>query len=195
MDDLYKQALTHFDEVYGRAQDSGLRDANAMSLGTVDAAGRPAVRIVLLKGHDERGFVFYTNYHGRKGRELDANGHAALCFYWHEMHEQIRIEGECVHVSDEEGDAYFASRARINQLGAWASDQSEALDSRATFEARIAQAEQRFEGQDVPRPPHWSGYRLVPRRLEFWRGVEGRLHERVVYWIEDGTWKTGLLFP
>jgi pyridoxamine 5'-phosphate oxidase len=195
MDDIYAQAMARFDDVYARAQASGLRDANAMSVATVDSDGRPSVRILLLKGHDERGFVFYTNYDSRKGHELAANPHAALCFFWHEMHEQIRIEGECVKVGEAEGDAYFASRARISQVGAWASQQSQALDSRATFERDIERIEARFDGQDVPRPPHWSGYRLVPRSIEFWTGIEGRLHERTAYWLQDGAWRSGLLYP
>ena len=195
MNEIYAQALARFDEVYTRAQASGLRDANAMSVATVDADGRPAVRILLLKGHDERGFVFYTNYDSRKGHELAANPHAALCFFWHEMHEQIRIEGQCEKVSAAEGDAYFASRARISQVGAWASQQSQPLHSRAHFERDIEQIEARFAGQEVPRPPHWSGYRLIPQRLEFWRGIEGRLHERTGYWLQDGEWHSGLLYP
>ena len=195
MDDCYAQAMARFDEIYARALASGLRDANAMSVASVDSSGRPSVRILLLKAHDERGFVFYTNYNSRKGQELSANPHAALCFFWHELHEQIRIEGRCVRVSEAEGDAYFASRARISQIGAWASQQSQALDSRATFERDIERIEAQFAGQDVPRPPHWSGYRLVPERLEFWRGIEGRLHERTAYWLHEGAWQTGLLYP
>ncbi|MFT5172438.1 MAG: pyridoxamine 5'-phosphate oxidase [Gammaproteobacteria bacterium] len=195
MDEIYAQALARFDDAYVRAQAASAFDASAMSVATVDGDGRPALRIVLLKGHDARGFVFYTNYDSRKGQELAANPHAALCFYWQEMYEQIRIEGECVRVGEAEGDAYFASRERMSQIGAWASQQSQALDSRATFERDIEQVEKRFTGRDVPRPPHWSGYRLVPRRIEFWRGLEGRLHERTAYWLEQGAWHTGLLYP
>jgi pyridoxamine 5'-phosphate oxidase len=195
MDEVYAQALARFDDAYVRAQAATAFDASAMSVATVDADGRAAVRIVLLKGHDERGFVFYTNYDSRKGQELANNPHAALCFYWQEMYEQVRIDGECVRVSDTEGDAYFGTRERMSQLGAWASRQSQALDSRATFERDIERAEHRFAGQDVPRPPHWSGFRVQPRRIEFWRGLEGRLHERTAYWLHDGNWQTGLLYP
>ena len=195
MDEIYAHALARFDDAYVRAQATTAFDASAMSVATVDGDGRPTLRIVLLKGHDERGFVFYTNYNSRKGQQLTANPHAALCFFWQEMYEQIRIDGDCVRVSEAEGDAYFASRERISQIGAWASQQSQALDSRATFERDIEQVEARFAGRDVPRPPHWSGYRLVPRRIEFWRGIEGRLHERTAYWLEQDTWHTGLLYP
>ena len=195
MDEIYAQALARFDDAYVRAKASTAFDASAMSLATVDGDGRAALRIVLLKGHDARGFVFYTNFDSRKGLELAANPHAALCFYWQEMYEQVRVEGECVRVSDAEGDAYFASRERMSQIGAWASQQSQALASRATFERDIEQVEKRFNGRDVPRPPNWSGFRLVPRRIEFWRGIEGRLHERTAYWLQQSAWHTGLLYP
>ena len=195
MDDIYAQAMARFDDVYGRAQASESAIANAMSVATVDAGGRPSARILLLKGHDEKGFVFYTNFNSRKGNDLSANPHAALCFFWAQMYEQVRIEGECVAVSDAEADAYFATRERMSQIGAWASQQSEPLDSRATFERELDRIEARFEGQDVPRPPHWSGYRLVPQRMEFWRGIDSRLHERNAYWLHEGVWHTGLLYP
>lgn len=195
MSDLYAEALTRFDELYARAMESGLRDANAMTVATVGSNGRPASRVVLLKSHDARGFVFYTNYDSRKGDELFANPYAALCLFWHELHEQVRIEGLCHPVPDEEGDAYFATRPRLSQIGAWASDQSRPLASRALFEQRIAEVEARFAGRDVARPPRWSGFRVVPQRIEFWRGIENRLHERTVYWPEGGQWHKGLLFP
>ncbi len=195
MTDLYAEALARFDEVYGRAMASGLRDANAMNVATVGPDGRPASRIVLLKGHDARGFVFYTNYESRKGRDLASMPWAALCFFWHALHEQVRIEGPCAKVTTAEGDAYFASRERLSQVGAWASRQSEPLQSREAFERAVAEVEARFAGREVPRPPHWSGYRVAPERLEFWRGVDGRLHERTLYWREDGAWRKGLLYP
>ena len=195
MSDLYAEALIRFDELYARAMESGLHDANAMSVSTVGANGRPSSRVVLLKAHDARGFVFYTNYDSRKGEELLANPYAALCFFWHELHEQVRIEGPCHPVSEEEGDAYFATRPRLSQIGAWASDQSRPLASRELFEQRLAEVQARFEGQQVPRPPRWSGYRVTPERIEFWRGVESRLHERTAYWPEGGRWHKGLLFP
>lgn len=195
MSDLYAEALIRFDELYARAMESGLRDANAMTVSTVGSDGRPASRVVLLKAHDARGFVFYTNFDSRKGAELFANPYAALCFFWHELHEQVRIEGPCHPVPDEEGDAYFATRPRMSQIGAWASEQSRPLASRAVFEQRLAEVEARFADRDVPRPPRWSGFRVVPERVEFWRGIENRLHERTVYWSEGGQWRKGLLFP
>jgi pyridoxamine 5'-phosphate oxidase len=195
MTDLHAEALARFDELFGRAMASGLRDANAMNVATVGADGRPSSRIVLLKGHDSRGFVFYTNFSSRKGEDLAANPYAALCFYWHELHEQVRIEGPVAPVPDAEGDAYFASRPRMSQVGAWASKQSRALDSRATFERALEEVDARYAGREVPRPPHWSGYRVTPERIEFWRGIENRLHERTLYRLLDGEWHKGLLYP
>ena len=195
MTDLHAEALARFDELFARAMASGLRDANAVNVATVGADGRPSSRIVLLKGHDARGFVFYTNYESRKGGDIAANPYAALCFYWNELHEQVRVEGAVEKVSEEEGDAYFATRPRMSQVGAWASRQSQPLDSRGTFEQALEQVDARYAGRDVPRPPHWSGYRVVPERIEFWRGIENRLHERTLYVREAGTWRKGLLFP
>jgi pyridoxamine 5'-phosphate oxidase len=151
--------------------------------------------VVLLKSHDSRGFVFYTNFQSRKGEELLDNPHAALCFFWHELYEQVRVEGPCEPVSDEEADAYFATRPRMSQIGAWASEQSRPLESRAVFEQSLQETERRFEGQDVPRPPHWSGFRVRPQRMEFWRGIDNRLHERTLYWEDDDRWRKVLLFP
>jgi len=195
MTDLHAEALARFDELFARAMASGLRDANAVNVATVGADGRPSSRIVLLKGHDARGFVFYTNYESRKGEDLAANPHAALCFYWHELHEQVRVEGPVAKVSEEEGDAYFASRPRVSQVGAWASQQSRALDARETFEGALAEVDARHAGREVPRPPHWSGYRVTPERIEFWRGIENRLHERTLYRHAGGAWHKGLLYP
>lgn len=175
-------------------------DPNAMALATVDADGRPSNRIVLLKAHDERGFVFYTNYHGRKGRELLANPHCALCFHWPPLDRQIRIEGRAEPVSSAEADAYFASRARESQLGAWASHQSEPMESEDALERRLAEMRLAYDGRDVPRPPHWSGFRVVPRRMEFWINRPSRLHERDVYVRHEGApaatpWRVERLFP
>jgi pyridoxamine 5'-phosphate oxidase len=166
-----------------------------MALATADAAGRPAVRMVLLKGHGPAGFVFYTNRESRKAADIAANPQAALLFHWKSLRRQIRIEGALTHVSDAESDAYFASRSRDSQLGAWASDQSRPLDARATFEARFAEVQARFEGGAVPRPPHWGGYRLTPDRIEFWQDREHRLHERRLFVRAGDGWDEGLLYP
>ncbi|HEV2567265.1 pyridoxamine 5'-phosphate oxidase [Sphingomonas sp.] len=180
---------------YDEARNTEINDSNAMALATADAQGRPSVRMVLLKGFDPRGFVFYTNQEGRKAGELAANPNAALLFHWKSLRRQIRIEGPVTQVSDEESDAYFASRSRDSQLGAWASDQSRPLDARATFERRFEEMQRRFEGQPVPRPPHWGGYRVAPERIEFWQDRAHRLHERRLF-VRDGTgWREGLLYP
>ena len=191
---LLNEALTRFAEVYSRAEASGISEPNAMSVSTVDQKGRPSSRIVLLKGYDERGFVFYTNTESRKGRELAERPFAALCFFWHSLHEQVRIEGTVEAVTDAEADDYFASRARDSQVGAWASPQSEPLSSREALLERFEEMNARFPG-DVPRPPYWSGYRVVPERIEFWVGIEHRLHERTLYWRDGDAWHTGLLNP
>lgn len=187
---------TLFDEWMVEARASELNDSNAMALATADAQGRPSVRMVLLKGHDARGFVFYTNGESRKAGDLIANPHVALLFHWKSLRRQVRIEGPITPVSVEEADAYFASRHRYSQLGAWASDQSRPLDSRETFEARFEEVKARFEGGDVPRPPHWGGYRVAPERIEFWADREYRLHERRLF-LPDGAggWREGLLYP
>jgi pyridoxamine 5'-phosphate oxidase len=172
-----------------------LPDPSAMSLATVSPDCAPSVRIVLLKHVDERGFVFYTNLNSRKGRELTATPRAALCFYWPALDTQIRIEGTVEPVSDEEADAYFASRARESQIGAWASEQSEELSSMDELRARVAAAELRFADQPVPRPPHWSGRRVKPSSIEFWHVGEFRLHERRRYERDGSQWTTRRLFP
>jgi len=184
-----------FEQWYAEARIAEPNDPNAMALATVGADGQPSMRMVLLKGHDERGFVFYTNLESRKAAELFANARAALLFHWKSLRRQVRIEGPVERVSDAEGDAYFATRARDSQLGAWASDQSRPLDSRATFEARYEAVRSRFERLDVPRPPHWSGFRVVPSRIEFWLDRAHRLHERRLFVKRDGGWDEGLLYP
>lgn len=186
-----------FDDWYAQARQSEINDSNAMAVATVDAEGRPSVRMVLLKGHGPDGFVFYTNFEGRKASHLLANPNAALLFHWKSLRRQIKIEGKVGPVDAAAADAYFASRSRDSQLGAWASDQSRPLESRDVFMDRYEQVRQRFEGQDVPRPPHWGGFRLVPDRIEFWQDREHRLHERTVYTREqaDAPWNVGLLYP
>lgn len=172
-----------------------LPEPTAFALGTVDAEGRPAVRILLLKAVDESGFVFYTNFESRKGRELRANPHAALCFHWQPMERQVRVEGPAVPVSDAEADAYFASRPRGSQIGAWASTQSRDEATEGLLEARVEEFTRKFAGQPVPRPAYWSGFRVAPERVEFWRGMPSRLHERQLY-VRDGQgWRVRTLFP
>ncbi|HYG28639.1 MAG TPA: pyridoxamine 5'-phosphate oxidase [Allosphingosinicella sp.] len=171
-------------------------DPGAMALATADAHGRPSVRMVLMKGHDARGFVFYTNWQSRKGAELAANPRAALLFHWKSLRRQVRVEGAVEPVGAAEADAYFASRSHDSRLGAWASDQSRPLDDRETFEKRYEEVRARFEGVEVPRPPHWSGYRVVPERIEFWTDRPHRLHERRLFLREEGgDWGEGLLYP
>jgi pyridoxamine 5'-phosphate oxidase len=184
-----------FDAWFAEARASEPNDSNAMALATVDAAGQPSVRMVLLKGHGPDGFVFYTNRESRKAGELAAVPKAALLFHWKSLRRQIRIEGTVAQVTDAESDAYFASRSRDSQLGAWASEQSRPLDARVTFEARYEEMRARFEGGDVPRPPHWGGYRVAPGRIEFWQDRAHRLHERRLFVRTPGGWDEGLLYP
>lgn len=184
-----------FDRWYGEARESEPNDPNAMALATADAGGRPSLRMVLLKGHGPDGFVFYTNRESRKAAELAANAQAALLFHWKSLRRQVRIEGAVTLATDAESDAYFASRGRDSQLGAWASDQSRPLDARSTFEDRFAAVEARFAGGDVPRPPHWGGYRVTPRAIEFWQDRAHRLHERRLFTREGDGWREGLLYP
>lgn len=184
-----------FETWLAEARLSEPNDPTAMALATADARGRPSVRMVLLKGHDERGFVFYTNLDSRKGGELAANPHAALLFHWKSLRRQVRVEGPVEAVTDAEADSYFATRARDSQLGAWASDQSRPLESRAAFEARFEEVRRRFEGDDVPRPPRWGGWRVAPERIEFWNDRAHRLHERRHFTRSGQGWSEGLLYP
>lgn len=185
-----------FDRWLAEARASEPNDGEAMTLASVDGEGRPSARMVLLKGHGADGFVFYTNLESRKAGDIRANPHVALLFHWKSLRRQVRIEGSAAQVDDATADAYFASRPRESQLGAWASDQSRPLADRQIFRDRIAAMEARFARQDVPRPPHWSGFRVVPARMEFWSDRAHRLHERSLY-LPDGAggWRAGYLYP
>jgi pyridoxamine 5'-phosphate oxidase len=187
--------IERFAAIYTRAAAGYPYDVTAVTLATVDEQGGPSARVVLLKGFDARGFVFYTNRESRKGRELQANPRAALCAYWPHLGEQVRVEGAVELVSDAESDAYFASRPRESQLGAWASQQSAPLDSRELLLAAVHELDVRYRGREVPRPPHWGGYRLCPTRIEFWTSGEFRLHDRIVYIREGNGWRTERLYP
>ncbi|MDD3446593.1 MAG: pyridoxamine 5'-phosphate oxidase [Zavarzinia sp.] len=181
---------------FAEAEATEVNDANAMSVASVDTDGQPSVRVVLMKEYDARGFVFYTNFESDKGRALLANPKAGLNFHWKSLRRQVRVLGPVAPVDAAEADEYFASRPRDSQIGAWASDQSRPLAARADFEARIAAMAARFEGQDVPRPPHWSGFRVSPARIEFWQDRPFRLHDRVVFTPEGaGGWHVHRLYP
>ena len=184
-----------FGEWFAAAASSEPNDPNAMTVATVGADGRPAARILLLKHWDEAGFVFFGNLGSRKAQEMAGNPNVALLFHWKSLTRQIRIEGKVAPVPPAEADSYFATRPRMSQLGAWASRQSQPLASREVFEARVAEAEGRFSGQDVARPEFWSGWRLSPDYFEFWQGIDFRLHDRQVFTRAKAGWETGRLFP
>ncbi|MFP4275845.1 MAG: pyridoxamine 5'-phosphate oxidase [Wenzhouxiangella sp.] len=187
--------LARFQEGFARAEAARVPEPTAMTLATVDEHARPSARTMLLKGVDTDGFVFYTNLESRKGRQLAGNPNVALVFFWREIAEQVKVEGVVEPVTAAEADAYFASRPRGSQIGAWASKQSQSLKSREVFDQRVAEVEARYRDREVPRPPHWSGFRVRPRRVEFWYGRQYRLHERVRYEVIDGQWLESLLYP
>ncbi len=195
IDATKQDPLDLFAEWFADAESSEPIDPNAVALATVGEDGMPAARMVLLKGYDERGFVFYTNLESRKGRQLDERPKAALLFHWKSLRRQIRIEGRVEPVSDEEADGYFASRPRQSQIGAWASDQSRPLEGRFELEKRIAKYAAKFGVGAIPRPPHWSGFRVIAERIEFWQEVQFRLHDRLVYHRASDSWTTERLFP
>jgi pyridoxamine 5'-phosphate oxidase len=184
-----------FDEWFAEARQSEPNDPNAMALATADAEGRPSVRMVLLKTHDRGGFTFHTNLESRKGEEIQANGQVALLFHWKSLRRQVRIEGRAEQVSDAEADAYFATRDLRSRIGAWVSAQSRPLESRAAFERKYAEMQAQFEGKEVPRPPYWTGIRVVADRIEFWSDRPYRLHERRLFTLNGGIWGESLLYP
>jgi pyridoxamine 5'-phosphate oxidase len=187
--------IEQFRRWFGEALAADLREPNAMTLATATPEGRPSARVVLLKGFDERGFVFYTNYEGRKSRDLEINPYCALVFYWDELERQVRVEGRVSRVPDEESDAYFEVRPRGSQLGAWASEQSRPVRDRGALEERLRELEGEYEGREVPRPPFWGGYRVEPETIEFWQGRENRLHDRLRYHRAGELWRRERLQP
>ena len=195
-EDLAADPFTQFGAWFDEVAQADIREPNAMTLATATPDGRPSARMVLLKGVDARGFVFYTNYESRKGNELSANPRAALVFFWVQLERQARVEGRVERVSDEESDLYFASRPEGSQLGAWASQQSATLPDRGPLEARYEELRARYEGHEIPRPPFWGGYRVVPEAVEFWQGRVNRLHDRLRYrHQDDGSWVIERLSP
>jgi pyridoxamine 5'-phosphate oxidase len=193
--DMDPDPVVQFRAWFENVIEADLHEPNAMILATATRDGRPSARTVLLKGYDERGFVFYTNYEGRKASDLEANPACALLFYWGELERQVRIEGRAVRLSGEESDAYFASRPRGSRLGAWASEQSQPVEDRSILEERVKALEAEYEGREIPRPPFWGGYRVEPDTIEFWQGRENRLHDRLVYGRIGGGWKMQRLQP
>lgn len=188
----FKQFQVWFDQALA----AQLPEPNAMTVATVTKSGKPRARVVLLKNFDERGFVFYTNYHSHKGQELADNPQAAIAFWWAELERQVRIEGRVLKVSDRESDEYFHSRPFNSRLGAWASEQSQVIESREVLEQGLQDLKTKYENQDIPRPPHWGGFRVIPTAIEFWQGRPSRLHDRLLYsLLDDGSWQIERLSP
>ncbi len=188
----FKQFQVWFDQALA----AQLPEPNAMTVATVTKSGKPRARVVLLKNFDERGFVFYTNYHSHKGQELADNPQAAIAFWWAELERQVRIEGRVLKVSDRESDEYFHSRPFNSRLGAWASEQSQVIESREVLEQRLQDLKTKYENQDIPRPPDWGGFRVIPTAIEFWQGRPSRLHDRLLYsLLDDGSWQIERLSP
>lgn len=195
MDKLYLESISRFKKIFKKVSSSKVLQPTAMTMASADLSARPSVRVLLLKNVDESGFVFYTHYTSRKGSELEKNPQAALCFFWDPLDIQIRVEGHITKVSPEEADEYWSTRPRISQLGAWASRQSKELKNRKELLDRLAHFRKIYKGKDIPRPETWSGYRLKPIRIEFWKMKPYRLHERVLYFKSGTFWKKIFLFP
>lgn len=193
--DVSADPLTQFEQWFAQAQNAGIHEPTAMSLATVDERGRPSLRIVLFKGLDSGGFTFYTNYQSRKGADLAAQPFAALTFWWDKLERQVRVEGRVERVSRELSDHYFHSRPRGSQLAAYTSHQSQVVAGRAPFDQRLAEVTQKFEGQEVPCPDYWGGYRVVPEEIEFWQGRDNRVHDRLLYRRDGASWKIERLEP
>jgi len=194
--DAHPNPFEQFTLWFDQAVAAKLPEPNAMTLATATGDGKPSARMVLLKDYDERGFVFYTNYKSRKGQQLLANPWGAIAFWWTQLERQVRIEGQIEQVSAEESDAYFHSRPQDSQLGAWASEQSQVIDSREVLEQRLQQLKKEYENKTIPRPPHWGGFRLIPVAMEFWQGRPSRLHDRLLYQrTEKGSWMIQRLSP
>lgn len=193
--DVASGPIDQFRKWFEEALNAGLHEPNAMTLATATPESKPSARVVLLKDYDERGFTFYTNYEGRKAKELEANPNCTLAFYWGELERQVRIEGCAIRVPEEESDAYFASRPRGSQLGAWASEQSHTVENREKLEESLRELETEYEDREIPRPPFWGGYRVEPESVEFWQGRENRLHDRLLYVRQDEGWDIKRLQP
>ena len=193
--DVHANPVLQFSQWWDEALNSTIDEVNAMTLSTITGAGRPSARIVLLKGFDENGFVFYTNYESDKAQQLDANPYASLVFFWKELERQVRIEGRCERVSPQESDDYYNSRPLGSKLGAWASPQSKVIESREILDKKAAALLEEYASGEVPRPSHWGGYRVVAETIEFWQGRSNRLHDRIKYSDQDGAWKIERLAP
>jgi pyridoxamine 5'-phosphate oxidase len=193
--DVAANAITQFTKWWNEAVASDIHEVNAMTLATVDAGNTPSARIVLLKGYDENGFVFYTNYHSHKAADMEANNKVALLFFWKELERQVRIEGTISKTSEQQSDEYFASRPAGSKIGAWASPQSTIITSREVIEENVVELEKSFAGNNISRPPHWGGYVVKPARIEFWQGRPGRLHDRIQYTLKDNQWVIERLAP
>jgi pyridoxamine 5'-phosphate oxidase len=193
--DVSADPIAQFTNWWDEAVNSKIDEVNAMTLATVNNEGRPSARIVLLKGFDEKGFVFFTNYQSKKGKELEDNPHAALVFFWKELERQVRIEGGIEKISEADSDAYYQSRPAGSRIGAWASPQSEVVDGRETLENNFKALEKKFENASIPRPGHWGGYILRPSMIEFWQGRSSRLHDRIQYSLKEKGWVIERLAP